>query len=210
MGRKSKKNTAICQRLAIKKDIFLITRESKLKEWTSRGKTISDLTVNCLIQFLNQMMMVQVLDTVGQDVNVAFLRPLSTPPSVLESHQIRESPGAEFETNRIFHPGKVQELCNSAFRCHSIHKPACQGELHWDDDGEIQRGLGWRERLKCSICDYVSSRHNLYSEVQSAKPGVKTVGLNIGVQVGQTHTSISNSGLNALLLAMNIPSPSFS
>ena len=155
--------------------------------------------------------LVQVQDTVGQDVNVGLdLRPLSTPPSVLESHQIRESPGAEFETNRIFHPGKVQELCNSAFRCHSIHKPACQGELHWDDDGEIQRGLGWRERLKCSICDYVSSRHNLYSEVQSAKPGVKTVGLNIGVQVGQTHTSISNSGLNALLLAMNIQSPSFS
>ena len=92
--------------------------------------------------------LVQVLDTVGQDVNVAFLRPLSTPPSVLESHQIRESPGAEFETNRIFHPGKVQELCNSAFRCHSIHKPACQGELHWDDDGEIQRGLGWMGATK--------------------------------------------------------------
>ena len=103
--------------------------------------------------------LIQVQDTVGQDVNVSFLRPLSTPPSVLESHQIRESPGAEFETNRIFHPGKVQELCNSAFRCHSIHKPACQGELHWDADGEIQRGLGWRERLKCSICDYVLSRH---------------------------------------------------
>ena len=154
--------------------------------------------------------LVQVQDTVGQDVNVSFLRPLSTPPSVLESHQIRGSPGAEFETNRIFHPGKVQELCNSAFRCHSIHKPACQGELHWDADGEIQRGLGWRERLKCSICDYVLSRHNLYSEVQSAKPGAKTVGLNIGIQVGLSHTSISNSGLDALLLAMNIPSPSFS
>ena len=77
-------------------------------------------------------------------------------------------------------------------------------------DGEIQRGLGWSERLKCSICDYVSSRHNLYSEVQSAKPDAKTVGLNIVVQVGLAHTSFSNSGLNALLLAMNIPSPSFS
>ena len=77
-------------------------------------------------------------------------------------------------------------------------------------DGEIQRSLGWSERLKCSICDYVSRRHNLYSEVQSAKPGAKTVGLNIVVQVGLSHTSFSNSGLNALLLAMNIPSPSFS
>ena len=43
--------------------------------------------------------------------------------------------------------------------------------------------------------------HNLYSEVQSAKPGAKPGGLNIGVQVGLTQTSISN---NALLLAMNI------
>ena len=33
--------------------------------------------------------LVQVLDIVGQDVNFGFLRPLSTPPSVLESHQIR-------------------------------------------------------------------------------------------------------------------------
>ena len=32
--------------------------------------------------------LVQVLDTVGQDVNVGYLQPLSTPPSVLESHQI--------------------------------------------------------------------------------------------------------------------------
>ena len=46
--------------------------------------------------------------------------------------------------------------------------------------------------------------------MQSAKPGAKTVGLNIGVQVGLSNTSISNSGLNALLLPMNIPSPSFS
>ena len=46
--------------------------------------------------------------------------------------------------------------------------------------------------------------------MQSAKPGAKTVGLNIGVQVSLFHTSLSNSGLNALLLAMNIPSPSFS
>ena len=75
--------------------------------------------------------LVQVLDIDGQDVNVGFLRPLSTLTSVLESHQIRESPGAEFETNRKFHPGKVQGLWNSAFRCHSVHKPECQGELRW-------------------------------------------------------------------------------
>ena len=67
-------------------------------------------------------------DTDSQDVNVGFVRPLSTQPSVLESHQIRESPVAKFETNRICHPVKVQELWNFAISYTNLNvNQSCSG-----------------------------------------------------------------------------------
>lgn len=153
-----------------------------------------------------------VKDNEGQEVNVGYLRPSagSSTSSVLEDYQLPETPDAEFETNRIFHASKLQDLWNSAFKDHSRFDSECNGDLTWDAAGEIQRGLGWRERLKCCKCGYTSPRHKLYTEVDSNKPGAKAAAVNYGVQVGLTHTSISNSGLNSLLLSMNVPSPSFS
>lgn len=152
----------------------------------------------------------QVKDNEGQEVNMGYLRPIAKLSSVLEEYQIPDISNAEFETNRIFHCRKLQHLWNSAFKGHCKFDPDCNGELKWDSDGEIQRGLAWRERLNCSKCEYVSARHKLYVEVESNRPGAKTAAMNYGVQVGLTHTSISNSGLNSLLLSINVPSPSFS
>ena len=111
-------------------------------------------------------------------------------------------------TNRILHMRKTADLWNEAIKDHAKLHPECSGNLMWDESGEIQRGVAWREQLKCEVCSFVSKRHNLYAEVETNKRGPKPAAINYGIQVGLAHTSSSGTGLRKVLLSANTPAPS--
>ena len=125
-----------------------------------------------------------VTDSEGCQVNVGYLRPKMNTPSILDDHKVSETLNAKLETNRIFHVGKIQELWNTALRDNFEFSAVFKGDMVWNIAGKIQRGLGWRERLKCTKCHFVSARHKLCAEVQTDRPGAKPTALNYGAQVG--------------------------
>ncbi len=118
----------------------------------------------------------------------------------------------ELLTNRIFCLQNTSKLWNTAFTEHKQISPRCAGDLDWDMGAEVQRGLGWEERLKCSQCAYVSPRHKLYRELESEDlgRGRRALAINRSVMVGLNHSGIGYDGLKNILLTMNIPAPSIS
>ncbi len=116
---------------------------------------------------------------------------------------------AEMMSNHILCLQQTSSLWNEAFREHSALYPQCLGYLEWDCDAEIQRGLGWEERLKCLSCSYVSPRRQLYRECDvETKKGRRAVAINRSVIVGLSHSGIGYDGLKNILITMNIPPPS--
>lgn len=151
-------------------------------------------------------------DPDGNECSVSYLRPEPSQSSLLEDAQIPEtdSGNAELDTYRLFHLKKTEDLWNKAFREHGTYHPECSGNLEWDLEAEEKWGLCWQEQLTCKICNYKTGIHKLYNEVNTGKRGRKPAAPNYGVQVGLSHTSISNTSLSNILLASNIPPPSTS
>ena len=139
-----------------------------------------------------------------------LLRPTTTSDSQLDAAQTPRQQDPDLQTYRLLHLQKTAHLWNEAIHEHRKYSRYCKGKLMWDMAGEVQWGLGWKERLKCLRCDYVSERHKLYDEVPSDRPGPKAATCNYGAQVGMAHTSVSNTGLAKILLAANTPAPSLS
>ena len=141
--------------------------------------------------------------------SVKLLRPHKS-VSILSDEQkdVQKVASPEKDTNRLLNMGLTRELWVAAIRGHTDFQPGCDGDLDWDLTGEVKWGLGWQERLKCGKCNYVSPKFKLYTQVESNKRGPKAAAVNYGVQVGLSHTSISNTGMCNILYAMNTPAPS--
>ena len=137
-----------------------------------------------------------------------LLRPLPARPTMLQNAQQATVKCPEEHSYRLLHAGKTAELWNIAIYGHKMSSPDCNGQLGWHKQGEIQRGLCWREQLSCDSCDYVSERRNLYTEVQTTRRGPKPASANYGLQVGMAHTGTSNTGFCKMILATNTPAPS--
>ena len=145
-----------------------------------------------------------------QECKVRLLRPNKLgQPSHLEQAQ-KYVENAESNTYRLWHVRKTQDMWNTCARHHRRESPDCLGDLVFDLSSEIQRGLAWQERLKCTRCVYVSPMHKLYEEVKSTKRGRKAATINYGLQVGLSHTAISNTSMCNILHAMNTPAPALS
>lgn len=125
-------------------------------------------------------------------------------------HDGTDLSSSELITNRIFCLQNTSDLWNEAFRQHQQYFPECQGYLQWDIAAEVQRGLGWEERLKCLSCSYVSAKRKLYQELttDSSVRGRRAVAINRAVMVGLSHTGIGYDGFKNILITMNIPPPS--
>ena len=99
-------------------------------------------------------------------------------------------------------------MWNESFIEHHKENPTCDGHLEVDLEAERQRGLCWIERLYCRKCSYTSKYHELFEGVRMGRRGPKTAGPNCAVQVALLQTPISNTSLNKILLASNLPAPS--
>ena len=111
---------------------------------------------------------------------------------------------------RVLAKEKIPSLFNLAIREHSAYD--CSGQLCWDSRSDRQFGICWTMGLMCDRCQYRSKPYNMYYEVDSepGRRGRKAATANVGLQVGLTHSSISNTAFRNILMAANIVPPSYS
>lgn len=141
-----------------------------------------------------------------------LLRPRPFKQTKLESYTSGEcdtTERAEMDTYRILHMRKTEQLWNSAIEGHREWDNACHGDLIWDEESEIHWGICWKERLLCKTCDYSSQHHELYETVKTGKKGRPAGAPNIRLQVGLSHTMISNTAFQRILATTSIPPPSY-
>lgn len=149
-------------------------------------------------------------DVDGNPCELRILRPKPDAPTHIERLSEKQ-PGVRLPPGyRIVRMNKVEEMWQEATAEHLKLKPKCTGKLQFDEEAEVKWGLGWQEGIKCSKCNYTSERKKLYNEVDSGRPGRKAADLNVGANVGLTHTPIGPTGLRSILHSVNIPAPAAS
>ena len=149
-------------------------------------------------------------DILSEYRTTMLLRPRREESKLQKEARTAKIQDPEKDTYRLWHPYETEKMFNNAVKQHRALKPKCSGDLVIDQDGEVKRGLVWKERLKCDKCNYVSDTHKLYKEVESQRRGPKQAKANLGLQSGLAHTSIGGTGLTKLILATNTPAPSMS
>ena len=154
--------------------------------------------------------MIIVKDVDGQPCNVKLLRPKPAPRTYFERLCEPGQKRNAMKSYRIIQPEKMEILWQTTFKEHAALHPTCTGTLMLDEDGEVQVGICWKERTKCTQCGYVSQRHKMYDEVNRGRRGRRSTAPNLALQVGLTHTPMANTGLQTLFHAANIPAPSTS
>ena len=99
-------------------------------------------------------------------------------------------------------------MFNEVFAEHQKTNPNCTGHLDFDYSSEEQRMLCWRERVICDQCHYMSTKYNLYNEIETGKVGRKTATANIGLNIALSQTPIGPSSVRKICLSTSIPAPS--
>ena len=115
---------------------------------------------------------------------------------------------ANKDSYRFLHLGKLYEMLNQVVRGHKAASPDSDGHLDWDMGAEERRGLATILRMQCMTCDYGSTKHKLYQEVDTKVPGRKAATSNLGLQIGLSQTPLGNDGMRKILLSTNTPAPS--
>lgn len=115
----------------------------------------------------------------------------------------------EQNSYRMLHMGKTCEMFNTAYQQHKLQSPKCPTYLEFDFDAEQQKGVCWKETLKCRYCNFRSGQNNLYEEMQTDSRGPKTAKPNISLWVALMDNPIMGTSLQEIFLALNCPAPSY-
>uniref|UniRef100_K1QL72 Mutator-like transposase domain-containing protein n=1 Tax=Magallana gigas TaxID=29159 RepID=K1QL72_MAGGI len=115
----------------------------------------------------------------------------------------------EQNSYRMLHMGKTCEMFNTAYRQHRLQSPKCTTFLEFDFEAEHQKGVCWKETLKCRYCNFRSGQNNLYEEMQTDSRGPKTAKPNISLWVALMDNPIMGTSLQEIFLAPNCPAPSY-
>lgn len=146
--------------------------------------------------------------------SVRLLRPHQSAPNYrylsIKKKSEEDAVQSDMLLMKLFHPIKLEQLWQEGIQQHPKSSPNCSGVLRFDGDAEIQVGLCFQERLKCTVCSYKTTMHKLYDEVRNGKRGPMAAAPNIGIQVGLTHTGIGNTGFRNILMSANIAPPALS
>ena len=116
--------------------------------------------------------------------------------------------GEETGEMRLLHNKKMALMWNSCIREHALGDNADCKIPEFIVDREEQRGLCWRQSLRCVFCNYRSEMFTLYDEVPSAARGRKSAAPNLGLQVGLLNAPVGNTKARLLMAATNTPPPS--
>ena len=90
--------------------------------------------------------------------------------------------------------GKLSNMWNQAIPEDITFEGRCE-RPHFEVSSEQQRGMCWRQALKCKNCRYEGGMHNLYAEVLSTSRGPKVSNLGWHVGLQETTTGVSKSRL---------------
>ena len=110
------------------------------------------------------------------------------------------------EEMKLFHQGKLSNMWNQAIAEHMTFEGRCE-QPHFEVSSEQQRGICWRQALKCKNCQYKGGMHNLYAEVPSSSRGPKAAAPNLGWHVGLQETTIGVSKSRLLLTGAHMSPP---
>lgn len=146
-------------------------------------------------------------DADGQPGPVTLLRPKGGTEEVTDLYMQRE-PNCEINEMRLINKAKNALLWNTTFREHT--QVAKCDDPHFTVCKEIKKGLGWRQSLKCTNCDYISQMFKLYNEVPHEGRGPKTASCNSGLQVGLQDSAIGNTKARLIIASTNTPPPALS
>ena len=102
----------------------------------------------------------------------------------------------------ILHQAKLEELWNSGFKQHLDSNPNCKGNLKMEKT-EV-RCLSLSFCLICKTCDFRSSSHKLYQEVETGKRGKNPSTLNRAIGMALLGSSIGPTGFRELLLILGL------
>lgn len=116
---------------------------------------------------------------------------------------------AERDTYRLLHAGKTCDMFNAAYHMHMLQSPNCPTNLQFDFEREKQKGVCWKETLKCIYCNFHSESTKLYEETESETRGAKTAKPNIGLWVALMDNPIMGTTLQEIFMALNCPAPSY-
>ena len=133
-----------------------------------------------------------------------LLRPRPKSPGVLDDFLESTVSDPDNHTYKHYVPSLVSVLWNSTIKEHAIERNGCDGELEFDSIASKKWGFAWKERLKCTKCDFVGQYHTLYYEVDTSGPGRKAATINIGLQAGLMTTPISNKSFPDITINCNI------
>lgn len=152
----------------------------------------------------------RVSDAEGQYGTTNLLRPRKVKaPCRTEEYLQRQDESTSSGEMRLMSKGKLSDMWNEARLQHDQYPGRCDNQhLSFCEDSELQKGLCWKETLKCDNCGYIGIRHKLYDEVPSVSRGAKTAAPNLGWQVGLQESSMGNTRSRVVLAAANIPPPS--
>lgn len=144
-------------------------------------------------------------DEEGKAIAGRLLRKASSKPGNTETKDdiLNGSKETKDWGYKLMHDELTRRLWNHAIKEHKN----CDGELHWGT--HQQWGLCWTMSLKCLDCEYKTKPTKLYEEPsnQAGRPGRKSAIPNLGLQVGLTHTPVSNNGFRTICTAIGIPPP---
>lgn len=150
------------------------------------------------------------LDVDEEPVNSIILRPAPPKPQLVDSYLKSEDTESDLQTYRLLHLEKTAILFNQSVQEHKRASQSCNGDLTWDVSSQRKYGMCWQMRVICKKCNYKGELTKLYEEVETGKRGRKPAAPNLGVQVGLSHTMISNTAFRNILLAANVPAPATS
>ena len=145
-------------------------------------------------------------DVHGVPLPAKVLRPAPAKPEIIDDY-LEETGDNELQTYRILHLEKTAHMWNESSASHQKQFPGCDGTLIWDVLAERKVGLCRQMRVRCRKCLFEGKLYKLYTEVDAGH-GRKAAGPNLGVQIGLSHSMISNTAFRNILLAANIPAPS--
>ena len=120
------------------------------------------------------------------------------------------TPTEEGNTYRLLHVNKTCDMFNTAYRQHREQSPGCPTKLQFDFQKEQQKGVCWKETLRCELCGFCSDRTKLYEELTTQSRGAKTAKPNIGLWVALMDNPIMGTTLQEIFLSLNTPAPSYS
>lgn len=130
------------------------------------------------------------------------------PRTTCNKPQATATPSPENNTYRLLHAGKTCEMFNKAFHLHQQASPNCPTNLQFDFNAEQQRGVCWKETLRCMYCTFRTESTKLFEEVETGLRGPNAAKPNISLWAALLDNPIMGTTLQEVFMALNCPAPS--